>query len=94
VYLEYLHPGWLLLQTNLIFAVNYEPSPWILVSSSVQKYRSQVRECVVETRGRVHSKFEHQGHHFVVLDLALFVAKRCLETVRHTIIFRIAPQAA
>jgi hypothetical protein len=94
IYRDSLHPGWLLAQANLIFSRNFEPVPWILVSSSVQKYRRQDKECVIETRGRVADKFEHKGHHFVVLDLAAFASKRCLETIRHTLIFRIAPRAA
>jgi len=94
IYADSLHPGWLLSQANLIFSKNFEPAPWMLVSSAVQKFRSQDKEGVIETRGRVADKFEHKGHHFVILDLAVFASKRCLETIRHTLIFRIAPRAA
>ncbi len=94
LYHQIVHPGWLLSQGNLILAANYDLPPWIHVSGVVQNYHLQEEECVVETRGRVQDKFERGGHHFIVLDLALFTSGRCLETIRHTAIFRIAPKAA
>ncbi len=94
IYSQVLHPGWLLSQANLILAANYELPPWIHVSSAIQNHHVQEEECLVETRGRVQDKFERGGHHFVVLDLAIFASGRCLETVRHTAIFRVAPRAA
>ncbi len=94
VYLRAIHPGWLLSRANHILAANFDLPPWIHVSSSVRNYRAQREECVVETRGRVHDRFESEGHHIVVLDVALFTGGRCLETILHTVIFRIAPQAA
>ncbi len=94
IYHQVLHPGWLLSQANLILAANYDLPPWIHVSSVIQNYHSQDKECVVETRGWVKEKFEREGHHFIVLDLAVFAAGRCLETILHTAIFRIAPKAA
>ena len=94
IYRQLLHPGWLLSQANKILSSNYELTAWIHASSLVQHYHTQESECVVETRGRVAEKFERNGHHYVVLDLALFTDQRCLETIRHTTIFRIAPRAA
>lgn len=94
IYRQILHPGWLLTQANLILAVNYDLPPWIHVSSVVQNYHVQEEECLVETRGRIQDKSECGGHHFIVLDVAIFATGRCLATVRHTAIFRIAPQAA
>lgn len=94
LYQQRLHPGWLLSQANLVLAANYDLPAWIHVSSVVRKYHAQDSECVVETRGRVTGKFERNGHHYVVLDLALFTGDRCLETILHTVIFRIAPRAA
>lgn len=94
IYQQNAHPGWLLSQANSIFATNYDLPPWIHVSSRVQSYHALDEEGDVETRGRVRDKFERRGHHFVVLELALFREKRCLETICHTAIFRIAPRAA
>jgi hypothetical protein len=94
LYQELAHPGWLLSQANLIFAANFELTAWIHAASVVQKCQALAAESVVETRGRVVEKFERNGHHYVVMDLALFAGERCLEAIRHTVIFRIAPKAA
>ena len=94
IYNQIAHPGWLLTQANSVFAANYELPPWIHVSSVVQNYRLQELEGLVETRGCVREKFERKGHHFVVLDLAIFAGKECLATIGHTAIFHIAPRAA
>jgi acyl dehydratase len=94
IYREYAHPGWLLSRANLILAANYALPPWIHVTSAVQNYGAHKKECPVETRGLVRERFERKGHHFIVLDLGLFAEDRCLATIRHTAIFRIAPQAA
>jgi len=94
IYRELVHPGWLLSQANLILTTNYELPPWIHVSSAVQNYHAQEQECTVTTRGRVLEMFEQRGNHFIVLDVAIFAGQRCLATVRHTAIFRIAPRVA
>jgi hypothetical protein len=94
IYRELVHPGWLLSQADLILTANYDLPPWIHVSSAVQNYHAQEQECTVTTRGRVLEKFEQRGNHFIVLDVAIFGGRRCLATVRHTAIFRIAPRVA
>ncbi len=94
IYQEFSHPGWLLSQADRILCANYDLPAWIHVASEVQNFHAQREECRVQTRGRVREKYEIQGHHFVVLDLALFAGERCLQTIRHTAIFRIAPKAA
>lgn len=91
---EYPHPGWLLSQASLVLAANYDLPAWIHVASVVQNFRAQKEECFVETRGRVEDKFERKGNHYLVLDLALFEGETCLQTILHTVIFRIAPRAA
>lgn len=94
IYHQLAHPGWILSQADLIFTANFDLPPWIHVSSAVQNYHVQEQECTVETRGVVLEKFELRGNHFVVLDVALFADSRCLATIRHTAIFRIAPRVA
>jgi hypothetical protein len=94
VYNGVVHPGWLLTQANRILTANYHLPAWIHAASSVQHFHAQREECRVEARGLVAEKYEHQGNHLMVLDLALFVDARCLQTIRHTVIFRIAPRAA
>ncbi len=91
---DLIHPGWLLSQPGLVLAENYDLPAWIQVASAVHHYHSQSEECTVETRGRVSDKFELKGNHYLVLDLALFAGNFCLQTIMHTVIFRIAPRAA
>jgi hypothetical protein len=94
LYQQVMHPAWLLSQANLILAANYELPPWIHISSTVQHYRALSSEGEVETRGRVEARYEEKGNHCIVLDVAVFSQNLCLSTIRHTAIFRIAPQAA
>ncbi len=88
------HPGWILSQASRILAVNYDVSAWIDVSSQVQNFHCLEEEDRIVTRGRVQEKFERDGDHFIVLNLAVFAQERCLQTIRYTAIFRIAPNAA
>lgn len=94
LYEKTMHPGWLLSRAGQILATNYSIPAWVDVSSKVQNYHSLEKECTIETRGRVYDKFERDGDHFIVLDLAVFASTLCLATIRYTAIFRIAPNAA
>jgi hypothetical protein len=94
LYERMMHPGWLVNRASQIFAANYAVPAWIDVSSYVQNINLLEEECAIETRGRVYDKFERDGDHFIVLDLAVFAPPRCLATLRYTAIFRIAPNAA
>jgi hypothetical protein len=94
IYEKVLHPGWLAGRAGRILSENYAIQAWIDVACQVQYFHVQEEECFVETRGRVHSKFERDGDHFIVLDLAIFTPTCCLAAIRDTAIFRIAPNAA
>jgi hypothetical protein len=94
MYEKALHPGWLASRAGRILSANYAIPAWIDVDCQVQHYHLQEEECVIETRGRVHSKFERDGDHFIVLDLAVFAPTCCLASIHSTAIFRIAPNAA
>lgn len=94
LYERTMHPGWLMSQSGQILAANYAIPAWIDVSGIIQNYHPLEKECAIETRGRVCDKFERDGDHFVVLDLAVFAPSCCLATIRYTAIFRIAPKAA
>jgi hypothetical protein len=89
-----MHPGWLATQATRILSENFAIAAWIDVSLQVRNFHLQDSECLVETRGRVQGKFERNGDHYVVLDLAAFAESRFLQTIRYTAIFRIAPNAA
>jgi acyl dehydratase len=94
MYEKTLHPGWLVGRASKILAANYSILAWIDVSCQVQYFNIQEEECAIETRGRIQDKFERDGDHFVILDLAVFAPTRCLATMLYTAIFRIAPNAA
>jgi hypothetical protein len=94
LYERIMHPGWLVSRAGQILAMNYAVPAWIDVSSTVQNFHALEEECPIETRGRVYDKFERDGDHFIVLDLAVFTPTCCLATIRYTAIFRIAPNAA
>ncbi len=94
MYEKILHPGWLVSRASQILSANYIIPAWLDVSCDVRYFHVQDEECVIETRGRVQGKYERDGDHFIVLDLAVFAPARCLATIRYTAIFRIAPNAA
>jgi hypothetical protein len=94
LYEKALHPGWILSQASHILAANYDIPAWIDVSSQVQNFHCLEEEGRIVTRGSVREKFERNGDHFVVLALGVFAQERCLQTIRYTAIFRIAPNAA
>ena len=94
IYEKTLHPGWILSQASHILEANYAVPAWIDVSSQVQNFHCLEKEGQIATRGRVHAKFERNGDHFIVLNLAVFAQELCLQTISYTAIFRIAPNAA
>ena len=94
MYEKTLHPGWLAGRANQMLAANYSVLAWIDVSCQVQYFNIQEEECTIETRGRIQDRFERDGDHFIVLDLAFFSPTQCLATMRYAAIFQIAPNAA
>jgi hypothetical protein len=84
------HPAWLLRRANRILAANVRLGPWIHVESDAS-YLGLVHDGdALSTRGRVQRVWEHRGHEFVMLDLALFAGDEARPVVRvaHTAIFR------
>jgi hypothetical protein len=94
LYERTMHPGWMASRAGQILSANYAIPAWIDVSGDIQNFHMLEEECTIETRGRVYDKFERDGDHFIVLDLAIFTPVHCLATIRYTAIFRIAPKAA
>ena len=94
LYQSILHPGWITGRASEILVVNYDIPAWIDVACRVQNFHVLEEECLIETRGRVYSKFEVGGDHFIVLDLGVFARSRCLQSILYTAIFHIAPSAA
>jgi hypothetical protein len=94
LYQKALHPGWILSQASQILSANYTVPAWIDVSSQVQNFHCLEEEGSIVTRGRVEEKFERHGDRYIVLNLAVFAQELCLQTIRYTAIFHIAPNAA
>ncbi len=94
MYEKTLHPGWLAGRAGQILSANYAVQAWIDASCRLQHFHLQEEECAIQTRGLVLNRFERKGDHYVELDLGIFAQDRCLATIRHVAIFRIAPNAA
>jgi acyl dehydratase len=82
------HPGWLLRDANYVLASNVRLGPWIHVSSVVQ-HHALVRDGQrVAARATVTREWEHKGHRFVALDVALTADDTVVARVDHTAIYR------
>lgn len=82
------HPGWLLRDANYVLAQNVRLGPWMHVESEAQHFAAVADGERVETRGVVAKEWEHKGHRFVELDVALLSDGRVAQRIRHTAIYR------
>jgi acyl dehydratase len=88
VYREVAHPGWLLRDANFVLASNVRLGPWIHVES-VTRHHALVRDgAVVHARALVTREWEHKGHRFVELDVALLADDEVAHRVTHTAIYQ------
>jgi hypothetical protein len=88
------HPAWLLRRANRILARNVRLGPWIHVESAA-RYSRLVRDGDrVSTRGRVVRHWEHRGHKFVTIDVAVLAGAdaRPALGVTHTAIYEPRPR--
>ena len=81
------HPGWLLRDANYVLSRNVRLGPWIHVESSAQHHRLVQDGDSVSTRALVTSEWEHKGHRFVTLDVAVVAAGELAVRVTHTAIY-------
>ena len=87
LYASFAHPGWLLRHANYVLASNVVLGPWIHVESATQHF-SVVRDGqVVSARALVTREWEHKGHRFVSLDVALLADGAVAARVQHTAIY-------
>ena len=86
----WVHPGFLLDQSNKALSLNVRMNPWIHVGSVVRHLGgAQVGE-TLSTRGKVRSLFEKKGKEFVEADLVLVAGeRRPIAHVLHTAIYRL-----
>lgn len=81
------HPGWLLRDANDVLSSNVALGPWIHVES-VARHHGLVRDGqVVATRALVAREWEHKGHRFVELDVAVLADGQVAVRVTHTAIY-------
>ena len=82
------HPGWLLRDANYVLSANVRLGPWIHVESVTQHHRLVRDGAVVQTRALVTREWEHKGHRFVELDVAVIADDEVAHRVRHTAIYQ------
>ena len=81
------HPGWLLRDANYVLSSNVRLGPWIHVESSAQHYRLVNDGVSVSTRSVVTREWEHKGHRFVTLDVAVIASGELAVRIAHTAIY-------
>ena len=80
------HPGWLLRDANYVLARNVRLGPWIHVESIATHHRLVRDGETVSTRATVTREWEHKGHRFVTLDVAVLAGSELAVHVEHTAI--------
>ena len=81
------HPGWLLRDANYVLAQNVRLGPWIHVES-VTRHHALVHDGqAVQTRALVTREWEHKGHRFVELDVAVLADGDVAHRITHTAIY-------
>jgi hypothetical protein len=88
------HPAWLLRRANRILARNVTLGPWIHVESDVAYFALVPDGTTVSTRGRVERVWEHRGHEFVTIAVAMFTRPDVRPVMRatHTAIYAPRPR--
>lgn len=83
------HPAFLLGLMNQVLVRNFKLGPWIHAESKLINHSVARDGETISIRSRVRECFERKGHEFVVVDmLALAGARRVVQQVRHTAIYR------
>src|SRR5579864_2912220 len=82
------YPERLLQYSNELLARNFRLGPWIHTASEIDNWGVAREGDEISARGRVLERFDRKGHEFVVVDVALLVGERLIQTVRHTAIYK------
>lgn len=82
-----VHPGFLLRRANSALKDNVRLGPWIHVGSTVRHFGPLQAGAELETRSKVARCYDHKGHGFVELDVALFSDGRAVAHVDHVAIY-------
>jgi acyl dehydratase len=91
----WVHPAFILDQSNKALSLNARMSPWIHAGSVVRQLGGARVGETLATRGRVRSLFEKKGRQFIEADLAIVAGDRPrpVAHVLHTAIYRLASPA-
>ena len=84
-----VHPARMLALSNEVLMSNVVLGPWIHASSEVANHATVHEGETVTVRACVAERFERKGNEFAVLDVVLGAAGRVVQTVRHTVIWRL-----
>ncbi|WP_417513923.1 hypothetical protein [Minwuia sp.] len=82
-----VHPGYLLRRANSALKDNVLLGPWIHVGSTVTHFSVLRAGEPLETRSRVDRLYDHKGHGFVDLNVALFSGDRAIARIAHVAIY-------
>lgn len=82
------HPGWLLRDANYVLASNVRLGPWIHVESVVRHHALVHDGQRVAARAMVTREWEHKGHRFVALDVAITADGLVAARVEHTAVYQ------
>jgi len=82
-----VHPGFLLRRANSALKDNVVLGPWIHVGSTATYLSPLASGEPLETRSRVARLYDHKGHGFVELDVALFSGERAIAQIEHVAIY-------
>ena len=78
----------LLQYSNEVLARNFRLGPWIHTASEIDNWGIAWEGDAISARGHIRERFDRKGHEFVVVDVALLVGERLIQTVRHTAIYK------
>ena len=84
-----VHPGWILRLANRALTENVTLGPWMHVGSTVRNFGRARWGDVLQARSRVVRNYEHKGHLFVDLDVAVLREDGApLSRIAHLSIYR------
>lgn len=86
-----IHPGWLAGRMTPLIHHSYEYGPAIHTRTQAQHLAPAFAGQTITVAGHFIDAYERKGHHYAVVDGAIFAEDRTLlARIRHTTIFRVA----
>ena len=83
-----LHPGFILRQANFVLRKRFILPAWIHAASRITFFEAARTGATFEVRAIPEEKWNHKGHEFVRLYVAVRCGERTVAEVLHTAIFR------